>query len=53
MKLDNKCEWNSFKKKNIPFLLMVEDNNSQVSVQIRIVKRKIQEIQVKLRGFEM
>lgn len=41
------------RKKNIPFLLMVEDNNSQVSVQIRIVKRKIQEIRVKLRGFEM
>lgn len=40
-------------KETIRFLLMVEDKISQVSVPIRIVKRKVQEVQVKLRGLEM
>lgn len=53
MKLDNKYVWASFKKKkNVHFLSMAEDKNlPQVSVPIRIVKRKAQESQVKLMQF--
>lgn len=40
-------------KETIRFLLMVEDKISQVSVPIRIVKRKVQEVQVKPRGLEL
>lgn len=50
----DKYEWESFKKKKtIRFLLMVEDKVSQVSVPIRIVKRKVQAVQLKLRGLEV
>lgn len=52
MKMDNKYELEYFKEKKL-FFLMAEDIISQVSIPIRVVKRKIQEIQVKLRGFEM
>lgn len=41
------------RKETFHFLLMAEDKISKESIPIRIVKGKIREIHVKLRGFEM